>query len=259
MNDKILLTMNNDRLTNPPQLIQDEDGLCLMWNNMILRGDFREMLPRLRPGRLESELIVKASGILKANATAPALQSTASYAASQQSSALTPLAIDATAGLGEDSLLLAAAGFRVMLYEKDELIYSLLKDAVERARALPDEPEYAVLKSTVSRMEIYNEDSIAAMLSLAEMPDGTHDRLDVIFLDPMFPERRKSSLVGKKLQILQQLESPCNNEAELLGAAMALKPKRIIIKRPPKGPYLCGKKPTFSLSGKSVRIDCIIL
>lgn len=257
-------------------MVRDDSGLSLQWKGMVLRGDFTEMIPRLCPGRLESELVVKASGILKSGVydkAAQAADDLDAMAPAHGYHSSEPLAIDATAGLGEDSLLLAAAGFRVKLYENDDVIFSLLKDAVERALALPDDPEYAVLKSAVSRMEIYNGDSIEAMKQLAHALDSSAPtelptdssattsalRPDVVFLDPMFPERKKSSLVGKKLQILQQLEAPCDNERELLDAAMALAPKRILIKRPPKGPYLCGIKPTFSLSGKSVRIDCIVL
>ena len=239
MEDKTSTRKDINISTDDMSLTRDENGLSLAWNGMLLRGDFTEMIPRIRPGKLESELIVKASGILK----------------SKGNMTHSPLAIDATAGLGEDSLLLAAAGFRVKLYERDEVVFALLKDAVERALELPDNDEYALLKDAVSRMEIINEDSIAAMKSMAE--EDEHP--DVVFLDPMFPERRKSSLVGKKLQMLQQIEKPCDDEEELLAAAIALKPRRIIIKRPPKGPCLCGIKPTFSLGGKSVRIDCIAL
>ena len=224
-----------------PSLVMREDGLSLIWKDMVLRGDFTEMIPRIRSGNLPKELIVKAAKINQ--------NSQVSLGETPR-----PLTIDATAGLGEDALLLAAAGFKVKLYERDGIIFSLLEDAVRRALELPDEEEYAVLKQAVSRMEISNEDSIAAMNSLKETSDL---RPDVILLDPMFPERKKSSLVGKKLQILQQLESPCDDEEELLGAALSLNPRRLIIKRPPKGPYLAGVKPTFSYDGKSVRIDCI--
>lgn len=217
-------------------LIEDQNGLSLVWKDMVLRGDFTEMIPRIKPGRIERELIVKAAGIKK---------SKDSFAN------LPPLAIDATAGLGEDALLLAAAGFRVMLYEKDEIVFSLLKDAHIRALELPDKEDFVHLKDAIARMELLNQDSIDAM------KDGPALKPDIILLDPMFPERRKSSLVGKKLQILQQLEQPCDSEEELLNAAVSLSPRRIIIKRPPKGPYLAGVRPTFSLSGKSVRIDCI--
>ena len=46
-----------------------------------------------------------------------------------------PRAVDATAGLGEDSLLLAAAGFEVTLCEADPVIAVLLEDALTRAAA----------------------------------------------------------------------------------------------------------------------------
>lgn len=257
-----------------PALKKDENGLFLEWNGMLLRADFRDMIPRLLPGRLESELIVKASGILKTQAFEKRSDGMSAFSEDEicvdgicESGALVPpLAIDATAGLGEDSLLLAAAGFRVVMYEKNEIIFELLKDAIERALNLPDDEEFCILKSAVSRMEVHNEDSILAMRSLS-VKNGSESSSpgtavsssipSVVFLDPMFPSRRKTSLVGKKLQILQQLEIPCENETELLDSAMLLNPKRIIIKRPPKGPYLGGIKPTFSLGGKSVRIDCI--
>ena len=97
-------------------------------------------------------------------------------------------------------------------------------------------------------MELHHGDSIEAMKDLEEAPD-------VILLDPMFPERQKSALVKKKLQVIQKLEIPCNDEVELILTAMAAKPKKLIVKRPPKGPYLAGLKPDFSIEGKAVRFD----
>ena len=44
---------------------------------------------------------------------------------------------------------------------------------------------------------------------------------DVILLDPMFPERRKSALIKKKFQLLQKLERPCADGEELLSAGAA--------------------------------------
>ena len=63
-------------------------------------------------------------------------------------------------------------------------------------------------------------------------------------------------LLIKKL--LQKLESPCDKEEALLNAAMSLKPKKIIIKRPLKGPFLAGVKPSYSLKGKAIRVDVIV-
>ena len=46
--------------------------------------------------------------------------------------------------------------------------------------------------------------------------------------------------------------------AGLCVGALAAKPKKIVIKRPLKGPYLDGVKPDYSYTGKAIRFDCII-
>ncbi|MBQ5858703.1 MAG: class I SAM-dependent methyltransferase, partial [Peptococcaceae bacterium] len=45
---------------------------------------------------------------------------------------------------------------------------------------------------------------------------------------------------------------------ELLLTAMALGPRKLIVKRPPKGPHLAGVKPDYSNEGKAVRFDCFV-
>ena len=85
------------------------------------------------------------------------------------------------------------------------------------------------------------------------------EKPDIILLDPMFPERQKSGLVKKKFQLLQKLESPAQDEKALLTAAMKVAPRKIIIKRPAKAPYLAGVKPSYSLQGSVIRIDCVVI
>lgn len=208
-----------------PELKSDDEGLYLEGGGLKIRGDFTSMLPRLKKDNLRNELIVKAATIKGMDKIT---------------------VLDATAGMGEDSLLLAAAGFFVKLYEKDHVIASLLRDAMEKA------DDVAALGIAVNRMELFEEDSIAAMNNLKEP-------VDVIFLDPMFPERQKSGLIKKKFQLLQQLEAPCNDEEELLNAAINANPQRIIIKRPLKGEFLAGKAPSYSVKGSGIRYDVIIL
>lgn len=208
-----------------PELIHTPEGLSLTGNGQTLHADFTRLLPRIRHCNLSHELLIKASKIKDTD------------------SGLT--AIDATAGLGEDSFLLAAAGFSVKLYERDHVIAALLQDALERASAIPE------LTQVVSRMELIEADSIKEMPLVTCSPD-------VILLDPMFPERQKSALIKKKFQLLQQLEIPCDDEMALLNAALAAHPRRIIIKRPLKGPSLADKKPDYSLEGTSIRYDCIL-
>ncbi len=196
--------------------------LSVNQGDLELKGDFTRLLNRIKS--INSEFLIKAAKPSPQNMTA----------------------IDATAGMGEDSLLLAAAGYRVIMYEYDPVIYELLRDALNRAGDIKE------LSETVKRMELKCEDSIGAMQRLDFAPE-------VILLDPMFPKRSKSALVKKKFQLLKMLEKPCANGGELLNAAIAAHPGKIIIKRPLKGGYLADKKPSYSIKGKVIRYDCIVM
>ena len=206
----------------------DRDGLTLAGDGMELRPDLTRMMPRVRPGALSRELLVRAARMRGVDR---------------------PRAVDATAGLGEDSLLLAAAGFEVELFERDPVIAVLLEDAVARAR------EDAGLASIALRMHVHAGDSAEALARMGECDDGP----DVVYLDPMFPGRTKSAAVKKKFQLLHHLEHPCDDEEALMTAALAARPRKIVVKRPVKGPYLAGVKPSHSVAGKAVRYDCIVV
>lgn len=209
-------------------LRMDVDGLSLASGDLSMRGDFSRMLPRLKPGRLHQELLVRAAKLKKRDGAGNA-----------------PVAVDATAGLGEDSLLLAAAGFEVLLVEYNAVIAALLRDALRRAA------DDLALSDAVSRMRLVEGDSVHVLGELAAAPD-------VVLLDPMFPVRTKSAAVKKKFQLLHLIEQPCADEDSLLRAAIAAHPRKIIVKRPPKGPYLADVKPAYSLAGKAVRYDVIV-
>lgn len=208
----------------------DGRGLALAGDGMELRADLSRMVPRLRPDRLSRELLVRAARV-----RAP-------------EGAGRPAAVDATAGFGEDALLLAAAGFEVTLYERDPVICALAADGLARAALDP------ALAGAVSRMRLVAGDSVAALRGMGE----AGERPDVVLLDPMFPERRKSAAVKKKFQLLHRLESPCDDEAGLLGAALAAGPRKVVVKRPAKGPAFAGVRPGYSMAGKAVRYDVIV-
>lgn len=201
------------------------DGrLSLVKQDTVFYGDFTKLKKRLTHANLTHEMPVKACRI--------------------KNKQMPVSVLDATAGLGEDALLLAAFGFNVTLYERDETIYKLLSDTIERAK------EDADLLKAVSRMTLFYEDSIKAMRELKEKPD-------VVYLDPMFPLRTKSGLVKKKFQLIHELEKPCEDENELLEAALSAALVRVVIKRPLKGEYLAGVKPDYSIEGSTIRYDCI--
>lgn len=206
------------------ELTKGECGLVLTDGTMELSCDFTALLPRLRQDRLAHELLVRAARIKGATQA---------------------VVIDATAGLGEDSLLLAAAGCKVLLFESDAVIAALLRDGLQRAANVPQ------LASIVARMQLFEKDSIDAL------PDWAN-KVDVVYLDPMFPSRTKSAAVKKKFQLLHHLEQPCTDEVALLHAALAANPCKVVIKRPSKAPTLATSRPSYSLSGKAVRFDVIV-
>ena len=199
-------------------------GVSLTGYGLSYQGDFENMLHRVTNGRLQHEMLVKAASSEKEGRKA----------------------IDATAGMGEDAFLLAAQGYEVTLYEQNPVVAALLKDAIRRAK------KNQILKDIAGRMKVVEADSVECMSKLL-------DPVDVIYLDPMFPARQKSSLINKKLQLIQKLEPPCSEETDLFDAAIKANPEKIIVKRPLKSEFLAGRKPSYTLNGKAIRYDCYTL
>lgn len=207
------------------QLKKDENGLSLIGNGQAIRGDFSKMMPRLKPNNLNGEMLIKASKF--------------------KDKPLFPIAVDMTAGLGEDSFLLAAYGYKVIMFEKDEIIACLLEDAIKRGEEIPE------ISNIFKRMTLIVGDSVAEIVNIA-------DKVDVVYLDPMFSERQKSGLVKKKFQVIHNIEKPCSDETALLDSALSISPRRIVIKRPKKAEILGNIKPSYSIDGKSIRYDVIV-
>lgn len=205
-------------------LLYDASGVSLTGYGLTFRGDFEGMLHRLTDGRLAHEMLVRVA----------------------KTKAESPRAADATAGMGEDSILLAAAGYDVTMFEQNPVVAALLKDALRRAKKHP------VLAPIAARMHLVEGNSIDLMPDLVRSPE-------VVYLDPMFPARQKSGLINKKLQLIQKLEQPATDGDALLEAALRADPAKIIIKRPLKGEYLAGRKPDYSVDGKAIRYDVIVV
>lgn len=201
----------------------DKTGLSFIIAGHILKGDFTRLLPRVSGGHLQHEILLKAAKVSEGMR-----------------------AVDATAGLGEDAFILAAGGCETELFEHNPITAALLSDALIRAKKDPN------LKDIAGRMSLKQGDSKDLLSKLSYSPD-------LIYLDPMFPEKKKSAETKKKLQVLHKIELPCADEKELLATAIAAGPKKIVIKRPPDGEYLGGIKPGYSIERKAVRFDCITL
>ena len=161
-----------------------------------------------------------------------------------------PVIVDATAGFGRDSLILASLGFHLIALERSPAIHRLLQDALTRALAIPP------LANIAARITLIHTDAIDWLKQ--------HPPCDIIYLDPMFPTRKKTAAVKKEMLLLQQLtraestmintDTEKTNEA-LLQTALTCATQRVVVKRPRLAAFLAKRPPHFSLTGRSSRFD----
>ena len=155
--------------------------------------------------------------------------------------------VDATAGLGRDSFILAAAGFKVAACERNPVIATLLKDGLERASLNVEGAQVvARLALTITDAFSYLEDC---------QNRASEERPHVVYLDPMFPERSKSALVKKEMRIFREIVGDDQDAQTLLELARQVATKRVVVKRPRKAQAIGSLKPSYQLLGKSSRFD----
>ena len=77
----------------------------------------------------------------------------------------------------------------------------------------------------------------------------------MVYLDPMFPERKKSAQVKKEMQIFHALIGADLDADQLLENALERANYRVVVKRPRIAPFLNNQKPSYQLEGKSSRYD----
>ncbi len=163
-----------------------------------------------------------------------------------------PVVLDATAGLAKDAYVLACLGCPVTLLERSPVIVELIKDAIKRAKE--DEHFQLILKTGFNVIE---KNSIEYLTQLFESSKKNHP--DVIYLDPMYPDRKKSASVKKNMQILQSLLGKDEDTQQLLEIALKTAKKRVVVKRPKGAESLTYVKPTYLVESKKTRYDVYII
>ncbi len=175
--------------------------------------------------------------------------------------------LDANAGLGRDSLILAAAGFAVTMVENNPYLALGLS--------------YLCYTFKLTNLKFIYADNLIFM-------GGALEQFDVVYLDPMFKDG-KSALSKKALQlidlcityharknniskddlttlsfnnapIMQQLgdlsSANLSYEAQLFALACTKACHKVVVKRDNKQKPLCSlPKPNYSKVGKTVRFD----
>lgn len=212
-----------------PYLLQlDEEGLALIAQGPEapgpLRVDFVEgaHAHRRRYGGGAGQPVARAVGI---KASAP------------------PCVVDATAGLGGDAFVMATLGCTVTLLERAAVVCALLEDGLRRAAMDPE------LEPIVRRMQLLHVDAHDWMSS---QPAGS---VDVVYLDPMFPEEGRTARAKKGMYLFQQLLEGDLDADALLVPARRLAGQRVVVKRPKRAPVLAGVKPSGQQVGQSTRFD----
>lgn len=219
------------RLNPDMALVLDEDGLSLSANGMKIQPDWCAEIPRLKRASLKSEMIARACQLGEK-----------------------PTLIDATAGLGHDSLLMAHLGANVRLIERHPILFVLLEYAKVQAERDP------FLQATMQRIQLIHADSNCYLNELAQKGEY----LDVVYLDPMFPQRdqnqqaiKKQAQVKKQMQLLHML-LPEDGEMDLGDQLLDLAKKiakRVIVKRPRHAVYLAEQHPDHQWLGDACRFD----
>ena len=133
------------------------------------------------------------------------------------------------------------------MIERSAILFMMIEDAIERASL-----NEAFDPITEQGFTVINRDANDYIREQL-LTDTTAP--DVIYIDPMYPDRKKSALVKKDMQILQRLHGKDENTAELLDSALKFAKKRVVVKRPVQAETLSQKKPNTCIKSKKTRYD----
>lgn len=191
-------------------LSADAQGLFLTTSDdLILRSDFGRGNAALRTAQsgFIHDTFAKAIGVAR-------LKKTLSDR---------PRIIDATGGLGQDAMTLVSLGCHVTVIERHPVLHCLLTDMMDGE----------------VNASVVNEDANDALSDIASSYD-----VDVIYLDPMYPEQRRRGKSKKGMQVLHELLGPDSNNDKLLQSALeacqACNGFRVVVKRPKSATPLFG-------------------
>lgn len=155
-----------------------------------------------------------------------------------------PSVVDATGGLGRDALVLASLGCQVTLLERSPVVAALLENGLLRAGTHP-----ATSAWVPNRLQLKFGDS-RQLLGQWQGPPP-----DVVYLDPMFPHKKKTALVKKEMRALQALLGGDCDTDELIAVALRCAAKRVVVKRPAYAEHLGTIAPSASIYSKKHRFD----
>jgi 16S rRNA (guanine1516-N2)-methyltransferase len=158
----------------------------------------------------------------------------------------TPSIVDATAGLGRDSFLLASLGAEVKLIERSKHLHKLLEDGMAHAC----DAGYP-FKDIMNRMTLIHGDARDVLPALAP---------DVVLVDPMHPPRGNSALVKIEMRQLRDIVGADADAFEVMQVALFAAKKRVVLKWPLRAVSMPDLKAySHQILGKSTRFDVFMI
>jgi len=155
----------------------------------------------------------------------------------------TKTVIDATTGWAQDSLHIFRMGYDLRCIERSPIMLALLQDAFLRLEQVD-----WMQRLNLSAPQLLAGNAIDVLANLEFAPD-------CIYIDPMFPPKRKKSALPKKsMLILRDLLGDDLDRESLFDAAFSATAKKVIVKCPDHAEPL-GGKPTESFGSKLLRYD----
>ena len=150
--------------------------------------------------------------------------------------------IDATAGLGYDSFILASLGAKVTLIERSQKMHELLQNGIDEGISFGGE-----IEKIINRMELLFGDSKDILPKLTP---------EVIMIDTMYKDRKKTALVKNNMRLVREIVGPDSDYIELLKVALNCAKNRVVLKQPRYAePIKEIRKCSHQILGKSIRYD----
>ena len=150
--------------------------------------------------------------------------------------------IDATAGLGYDSFILASLGAKVTLIERSQKMHELLQNGIDEGISFGGE-----IEKIINRMELLFGDSKDILPKLTP---------EVIMIDTMYKDRKKTALVKNNMRLVREIVGPDSDYIELLKVALNCAKNRVVLKQPRYAePIKEIRKCSHQILGKTIRYD----
>jgi len=150
--------------------------------------------------------------------------------------------IDATAGLGYDSFILASIGAKVTLIERSQKMYELLQNGIDEGMSFGGE-----IEKIINRMELVFGDSKDILPKLTP---------EVIMIDTMYKDRKKTALVKNNMRLVRDIVGPDSDYIDLLKVALNCATNRVVLKQPRYAePIKEIRKCSHQILGKTIRYD----